>query len=114
MSEMIAYCGYRCDKCDTFIATRNDDNAMRQKIADDWTKKFSMDFQAEQMNCVGCLSDKGPFFFYCDMCEIRSCAQEKSVLTCAHCDDYGCEKLEQFLQMSPENREILENIRKSL
>lgn len=114
MSEMMAFCGVRCDECDTFVATKSDDNAKRQEIADRWSKQFKAEFKSEQMNCVGCRSDSGPLFFYCGMCQIRKCGQGKGVLTCAHCDEYGCEKVEQFFQMSPENRHVLDEISRTL
>jgi hypothetical protein len=114
MSEMIAYCGIQCDKCDTFIATKHDDNTKRQEIASKWSKQFNSEFTPDQINCVGCKSEDGPLFFYCSSCEIKKCATQKGVLTCAHCEDFGCETLEQFLQLSPENKTMLEEIRKSL
>lgn len=30
---MIAYCGLDCEKCDAFIATKNNDNLLREKTA---------------------------------------------------------------------------------
>lgn len=114
MSAMIAYCGIRCTECDTYDATVNDDNVKRKEIADQWSKQFNAQFRPEQMNCVGCKSESGPTFFYCNMCQIRQCCQQKRVITCAHCDDYGCDTLEQFLAMSPENRQILDNLRESI
>ncbi len=114
MSEMTAFCGVRCGNCLTYIATKNDDDAKRKEIADNWSKKFNGDFKPEQINCAGCKSDSGPLFFYCSMCEIKTCGQKKGVETCAHCDEYGCETLERFLGLSPENRQMLEALRKSL
>jgi len=114
MSEIVAFCGIRCDKCDTFIATKTNDDVRRAEIARRWSKQFKAEFKPEQMNCAGCRSAKGPVFFYCPMCQIRKCGMEKGVLTCAHCDDYGCDTLEQFLKMSPESKHVLEGIRKTL
>jgi len=114
MSEIIAFCGIRCDKCDALIATRENDDSKRQDVAGTWSKQFNARIQPEQINCMGCRSEQGPIFFYCDMCEIRKCGEEKNVRNCAHCDDYVCDKLEQFFKMSPENREILEGIRRRL
>lgn len=114
MAEMMAYCGIRCDQCDTYIATKENDDSKRQEIAECWSKQFNAEFTADQMNCIGCKSEGGPLFFYCSACEIKKCAQQKDVPTCAHCDDYGCETLEQFFTISPENKHILEELRKSL
>jgi hypothetical protein len=35
---MMAFCGVQCDECDTYIATKNDDDTKRQEIADRWSK----------------------------------------------------------------------------
>ncbi len=39
MSKMIAYCGLVCSDCPTFLATRNDDDAAREKTADLYAEK---------------------------------------------------------------------------
>lgn len=31
MKEMIAYCGLDCEKCDAYLATLHDDQALREK-----------------------------------------------------------------------------------
>ena len=33
MNRMIAFCGLDCEKCDAYIATKNDDQALREKTA---------------------------------------------------------------------------------
>ena len=38
MNDMIAYCGLNCEKCDAFIATQNNDNALREKTAKLWSE----------------------------------------------------------------------------
>jgi len=48
------------------------------------------------------------------MCEIRTCATEKAVKNCAHCENCICEKLRKFFDMAPQAKESLEEIRKSL
>ena len=32
MKEMIGYCGLDCEKCDAYLATINDDPALRKNI----------------------------------------------------------------------------------
>ena len=36
MKKLIAYCGLDCEKCDARIATLNNDNALREKVAELW------------------------------------------------------------------------------
>ena len=38
MKDMIGYCGLDCEKCDAYIATVNDDNALREKTAKLWAE----------------------------------------------------------------------------
>ena len=41
MKDMIGYCGLDCEKCDAYIATVNDDQALREKTAKMWaTPRF--------------------------------------------------------------------------
>ena len=110
---MIAYCGVNCDECGALIATRDSDEAKRAEVAREWSQKFGVEMKPEVINCMGCSSD-GPLFFYCNMCDIRTCASRRGLATCAHCDEYACETLEKFLTMSPENKKWLDEIRSNL
>jgi hypothetical protein len=80
--SMIAYCCLECDKCDVYIATQNNDNELRAKVAKEWKMK------AEELYCDGCKSDRTPF-----NCEAKKCAVGRNLPTCAHCDDFSsCDK----------------------
>jgi hypothetical protein len=91
MKEMLGYCGYRCDLC----AARSDDPQIRQKMVDGWRKYFGhTNYTAENVRCDGCkadgrLADKS--------CLARPCAIERGVETCAHCDDFICDKVKILL-----------------
>jgi hypothetical protein len=111
MNQMIAVCGLFCDECDAFIATLNDDDEKRTEIARLWTMRNHRDIEPADINCLGCLSDSDCLFDFCRDCEVRKCANEKQFESCAYCDDYPCEKLEDFLQSHPEAREHLDEIR---
>jgi hypothetical protein len=114
MKEMIAYCGITCTECPAFVATQKDDPDERTRVAEMWSKEFNVELKPEDINCDGCLADSSRLFSHCHVCEIRKCGQEKEVINCAYCDDYGCEKLTAFLDMVPEAKETLEEIRKNL
>ena len=43
MKKLIAYCGLDCEKCDAYIATQNDDQALRKKTAELWTQLNGME-----------------------------------------------------------------------
>jgi len=110
---MIAYCGITCSECPAFLATQKDDQEERTKVAEMWSKEFDADLKPEDINCDGCLLETGRLFSHPKVCEIRKCGLERRVENCAYCDDYACEKLNKFLDMVPDAKLTLEEIRKS-
>ncbi len=112
MEKMIAYCGIVCTECPAFLATQNDDDNERKRVAELWSKQFNSDIKPEDINCVGCLS-KGTHFSYCNDCCIKKCAEEKGVINCAYCDNYPCERLNKFFKMATEAKNTLDEIRKN-
>ena len=86
---MIAFCGLDCRKCDAFIATKNGDQALREKTAKRWSELNQVTILPEQINCEGCRTD-GVKTVYCEsLCPIRQCAMGKGMATCG-----GCAELE--------------------
>ncbi|MCK4352320.1 DUF3795 domain-containing protein [candidate division WOR-3 bacterium] len=114
MQKMIAICGLVCTDCPAFIATQENDDEKRKKVAEMWSKAFNTDLKPENINCDGCLIEKGKLFGHCKVCEIRKCGLEKNVKNCACCDEYSCEKLNNLLKYMPEAKTTLEEIRRSL
>ena len=114
MDKMIAYCGITCTECGAFIATQNDDDAKRKEVAEEWTKQYNVDIKPEDINCVGCIPTTGKHVGHCFICEVRKCGQEKGVVNCAYCNDYGCKKLTDFFGMVPDCKTTLDEIRKGL
>lgn len=94
VKNLIAYCGLDCEKCEAYIATQNNDDKLRQKVAKDWSKLNGIEIIPEMINCDGCRATgkKTPF---CDgLCEIRKCAMEKQYAICGNCKNIDkCEKL---------------------
>jgi hypothetical protein len=114
MDKMMAYCGLVCTDCPAFIATQKNDDAERKKVAEKWNKEFNGSFKPGDINCDGCLADSGRLIGFCQQCEIRKCGQDKEVINCAYCDDYGCEKLTKFFNMASMAKKNLEELRKTL
>ncbi|MCX6557274.1 MAG: DUF3795 domain-containing protein [Candidatus Aminicenantes bacterium] len=110
--KQIAKCGIVCSECPAYIATQKNDDALRAATAKKWSEMFKSDIKAADINCNGCQSDTGPLFNYCNTCEIRKCAREKKVATCANCPEYSCAKLDAFLAQVPEARAVLNGLRK--
>jgi hypothetical protein len=114
MSEMIAYCGLDCKDCKAFKATQAKDIEWKKTIAKHWSDQGEIKFKPEDVDCRGCKSDT--ISGWCrKLCKIRPCAIEKNVKTCAHCDNYSCDMLKDFLSKEePVAAQNLEKIRKTL
>jgi hypothetical protein len=110
--KMIAKCGIVCSECPAYVATQKNDDTLRAETARKWSEMFKFDIKAADINCDGCSSDTGRLFNYCNVCEIRKCANEKKLATCAACPEYSCQKLDAFLAQVPEARKMLEELRK--
>lgn len=100
--EMIAYCGLDCGKCDAFLATVNDDQALREKTASLWSELNHVPISPEQINCDGCRA-VGRKTVFCDsLCEIRKCAVKKSAVTCGDCSEMeACGVLKPIVSTNP-------------
>ena len=87
MKNMIVYCGLDCEECDTYFATINDDQALREKTAKLWSELNNISILSGHINCQGCRVD-GIKTVFCDsLCGIRQCALKKGVMTCGDCPD---------------------------
>jgi predicted small metal-binding protein len=115
MGRTIAPCGLVCSDCDAYVATQANDLEALERLAQHAREAFGMeDATAETTMCDGCLADDGRQIRYCATCEIRACAMERSVVNCAHCTEYACEKLEGFFAHATEACSVLDEIRQSL
>lgn len=110
---MIAYCGLDCTTCPVYRATLANDDKMREEAARLWTELFKHELKPEQMNCTGCKSD-GKRFFFCRICGVMKCAIERGLDNCAVCPDFSCEKIEGLMQMDPNVKKALEEIRRQM
>ena len=87
MNKLIAYCGLDCDKCDAYIATKNDDRELREKTAKLWAELNHAPILPEHINCQGCRVEGVKTVFCESMCGVRQCALKKGVATCAGCSN---------------------------
>ena len=87
MCDMIAFCGLDCEKCDAYIATKNDDQALREKTAKLWGELNHVTILPEQINCEGCRCDGIKTVFCESLCPVRQCALKKGVTICSDCPD---------------------------
>ncbi len=112
---MIAYCGLLCDSCPIHLATIEKDKLLQQKmrayIAEQCFKEYGMDLQPGDItDCDGCRANTGRLFSGCLSCEIRKCAIEKNVESCAYCADYICKKLRKQFLLDPDAQRRLEDL----
>ena len=115
MERMIAYCGLVCSDCPAYVATQAEDwDALERLAARDREEYGQPDATAASTMCDGCLADSDRLCGYCAECDVRACAVALNLANCAHCDDYGCQKLENFWAMAPEARTTLHQIRAGL
>jgi len=112
MEKIIGICGIDCTTCPAFLARKNDDDELRKKTAEEWSKQFNQTIAPESINCDGCITP-GEHIDYTHICEIRKCGNEKKVQNCAFCDDYICEKLDKWFKNVPNAKITLDEIRKN-
>ena len=107
---MIAYCGLDCEKCDAYIATKNNDQALREKTAKLWSELNNATILPEHINCEGCRMN-GKKTVFCDsLCAIRQCALKKGVATCGDCPEMEqCPTVGAIFAHNPNARENLLN-----
>ena len=110
MKDYIAYCGLDCETCEAHIATVNNDNDLRIKVAKEWSELNGVEITPEMINCAGCRIEgvKTPF---CDsLCPIRQCALSKDIETCGDCSEMSsCKKLE---MITGNNEEALKRLKR--
>lgn len=109
MKQFIAYCGLDCEKCEAYIATKNNDDKLREKVANEWSKLNQAKITPEMINCDGCRCDgvKTPF---CDsLCEIRKCASKNEYSTCGDCKNI--DKCETLSMITNNNEFALKNLK---
>ncbi|MCI8761835.1 MAG: DUF3795 domain-containing protein [Oscillospiraceae bacterium] len=103
MKDMIGHCGLDCEKCDAYLATIHDDQALREKTAELWSRLNHAPILPEHINCEGCRVD-GAKTVYCEsLCAIRQCALKKGMATCGSCQELDrCEAVGMVLSENPD------------
>ena len=119
METMMAYCGLRCDTCPVYLATfeqdKNQQQTMRESIAKQCSELYGTDLRTEDItDCDGCRPNKGRIFSGCLNCEVRKCARQRNIDSCAFCCDYSCEALEKLFALDPDAKIRLEEIRQRI
>ena len=121
MTRKIAYCGLICQGCPIHLLSLESDVAKKEKMRIEIAQicreqyGYGEDFKPENINdCDGCRTENVRLFSGCAKCEIRKCAIQKGLENCAYCDEYACEKLQQFFVNDPGAKTRLDEIRSAL
>lgn len=110
MKDMIGYCGLDCEKCDAYLATIHNDQALREKTAKKWSEMNHVEILPEYINCEGCRVNGVKTYFCEQMCEIRKCAAKKGFTTCGDCAEHeSCGTLAMITAHCPD---AVENLKK--
>ena len=81
MKDMIGYCGLDCEKCDAYLATINNDQALREKTAKLWAELNNATIMPEHINCEGCRMN-GAKTVFCDDCsEVETCSTVGAIIS---------------------------------
>jgi len=116
MNEMIAYCGLNCLSCPIYLATREENKEeqteKRKEILRLLKENYGFNYRLEDItDCDGCTTDTGRLFSACKDCPIRKCVIEKKLGSCAYCEKYICETLEEFFSKEKTAKTRLDNLR---
>lgn len=119
METKTSFCGIECGTCPIYLATIEQDKSkqqiLRKSVAIQCSELYGINMQPEEItDCDGCRVNAGRLFSGCVNCEIRKCAQQKELKSCAFCPDYACNTLNMFFSVDPEAKKRLDKIRNSV
>ena len=110
MNDFIACCGLDCESCEARIATVNDDDALRRRVAKLWSELNHAEITPEMVNCTGCRLPGAKTPYSGALCPIRRCAGARKHATCGSCAEMEhCGKLGMIAKNNPQ---ALENLKK--
>ncbi|MBR3676676.1 MAG: DUF3795 domain-containing protein [Alphaproteobacteria bacterium] len=109
MKDFIACCGLDCETCEARIATLNNDDELRRKVAKLWSELNGVEITSEQINCSGCRIDGVKTPYCASLCPIRKCCISQKFATCGSCDKLQtCEKVGMIIK---NNADALRNLK---
>ena len=103
MNAYTAYCGLDCEVCEARLATVNNDNDLRIKVAKEWSILNAAEITPEMINCSGCRSPGVKTVYWDSVCPIRQCAVARKMETCGSCPEMkSCEKVGAIIRNNPD------------
>jgi hypothetical protein len=85
---LAAPCGLYCGVCGIYVATRDNNEKFKEKLAPVYGAK------PEDLVCDGCLSQR--VWAYCQACPIKSCCRDKKIEGCHQCNEFPCRFIDDF------------------
>jgi len=91
-TSLLAPCGLYCGVCGIYMATRDGNQELRQKLSKVYGTKVA------KTACRGCMQPEPADcrFPLCDACVIRKCVIGNKLQSCAQCNNFPCEKIANF------------------
>jgi len=87
LEELIAYCGLYCGACSFKVAFDENDRSHIENMPEKYDKYRNLPLEF----CPGCRLEN-----QCGKCDIKDCAEHKGVQYCSQCNEFPCQKLEDF------------------
>ncbi len=109
MKDLIAICGLDCETCEARIATINNDEALRARVAKHWSEVNGVEITPAVSHCAGCRSGGAKTPFCASLCPIRQCALGRGCETCGGCGEM--ETCETLSMITGNNADALGNLR---
>ena len=109
MKKMMGCCGLDCEKCDAYLATLHNDQALREKTAQKWSALNGVTILPEQINCAGCRADGVKTVFCERLCAVRQCVVKKGLSICGECAEL--EKCPTVGKIISHNPDALKNLK---
>lgn len=90
--NLMAPCGLYCGVCGVYIATRDNNQKFKKAMGNLYGTT------PEETECQGCMQTdaKNKLYAYCKLCTIRDCVKKKGFYSCHQCEEWPCEKIENF------------------
>jgi len=107
--HLLAPCGLDCGACDIYQAAH--DPAAAERLAEAFRAEGRADAVPEWFQCQGCLGDRR-VHWSADCSILTCCVDEHGLTSCADCDRFACQRLEEWATRSPRYGAALERLRR--
>ena len=104
----IAACGLICDNCDIYRA--HSEPEIARKLVKWFSEKRSIVLTAESLKCGKCHGPRDTHWSP-DCWILKCCVDDRGLDNCSQCDEFPCDRLEQWSTGGKEYGEALERLK---